>query len=84
MKHSVAVIPGDSIGKEVVPEALSVLERDGEMWGFNLHHGFARGPARGGHGRPGSALRDQQGLRGGADGTRGGVVDDGTHEADGA
>ena len=32
----------------------------------------------------GSALRDQQGLRGGADGTRGGVVDSGTHEADAA
>ncbi|MDQ3943337.1 MAG: tartrate dehydrogenase, partial [Actinomycetota bacterium] len=36
MKHRVAVIPGDGIGKEVVPEALRVLERAGEMWGFEF------------------------------------------------
>ena len=36
MKHPVAVIPGDGIGKEVVPEALRVLERTGEMWGFGF------------------------------------------------
>ncbi len=36
MKHSVAVIPGDGIGKEVVPEALRVLERTGEMLGFEF------------------------------------------------
>ncbi len=36
VKHRVAVIPGDGIGKEVVPEALRVLERAGEMWGFEF------------------------------------------------
>lgn len=36
MKHSVAVIPGDGIGKEVVPEALSVLDRAGKMWGLEF------------------------------------------------
>jgi tartrate dehydrogenase/decarboxylase/D-malate dehydrogenase len=36
MEHSVAVIPGDGIGKEVVPEALRVLERTGEIWGFEF------------------------------------------------
>ena len=36
MKHPVAVIPGDGIGKEVVPEALRVLERAGETWGFGF------------------------------------------------
>ena len=36
MKHPVAVIPGDGIGKEVVPEALRVLERTGEMWDFEF------------------------------------------------
>ncbi|HZB81381.1 MAG TPA: tartrate dehydrogenase [Rubrobacteraceae bacterium] len=36
MKHSVAVIPGDGIGKEVVPEALRVLDRAGEIGGFEF------------------------------------------------
>ena len=36
MKHLVAVIPGDGIGKEVVPEALRVLEHTGEMWDFKF------------------------------------------------
>ena len=31
MKHPVAVIPGDGIGKEVVTEARRVLERAGEI-----------------------------------------------------
>ena len=31
MKHPVAVIPGDGIGKELVPQALRVLERIAEM-----------------------------------------------------
>jgi tartrate dehydrogenase/decarboxylase / D-malate dehydrogenase len=34
MKHHIAVIPGDGIGLEVVPEALSVLEYVGRLWGF--------------------------------------------------
>ena len=33
---------------------------------------------------PGSALRDQQGLRSGADGPLSGIVDGGTHEANAA
>jgi tartrate dehydrogenase/decarboxylase / D-malate dehydrogenase len=36
VKHSVAVIPGDGIGKEVFPEALSILERAGEMWSLEF------------------------------------------------
>ncbi len=36
VKHSVAVVPGDGIGKEVVPEALRVLERAGETGGFEF------------------------------------------------
>src|SRR6267142_6330216 len=34
MKHHIAVIPGDGIGLEVVPEALRVLECVGKLWGF--------------------------------------------------
>src|SRR5215207_7693486 len=40
MKHRVAVIPGDGIGKEVVPEAIRVLERAGEIWGFGFDWQF--------------------------------------------
>lgn len=36
MRHSIAVIPGDGIGREVVPEAQRVLERAGTKWGFGL------------------------------------------------
>src|SRR5579862_7340574 len=34
MKHCIAVIPGDGIGLEVVPEALRVLEHVGARWGI--------------------------------------------------
>jgi tartrate dehydrogenase/decarboxylase / D-malate dehydrogenase len=40
MKHRVAVVPGDGIGKEVVPEAIRVLERAGEIWGFGFDWTF--------------------------------------------
>ena len=34
--HRIAVIPGDGIGKEVVPEGLRVLEAASRRYGFNL------------------------------------------------
>ena len=40
MKHRVAVVPGDGIGNEVVPEAIRVLERAGEIWGFGFDWTF--------------------------------------------
>ncbi|MGH3344451.1 MAG: tartrate dehydrogenase [Carbonactinosporaceae bacterium] len=36
MPYSIAAIPGDGIGKEVVPEARRVLDRAGARWGFEL------------------------------------------------
>lgn len=42
--HRIAVIPGDGIGTEVVPEALRVLDRTGELFGFTVEReefGFA-------------------------------------------
>ena len=36
MKHRIAVIPGDGIGKEVVPEGMRVLEAAGRRFGFTL------------------------------------------------
>ncbi len=36
MRHRIAVIPGDGIGKEVVPEGLRVLEAAGRRFGFEL------------------------------------------------
>jgi tartrate dehydrogenase/decarboxylase / D-malate dehydrogenase len=35
--HRIAVIPGDGIGKEVVPEGLRVLERAASRFGIQLH-----------------------------------------------
>jgi len=35
-KHRIAVIMGDGIGKEVVPEGMRVLDVAGERFGFNL------------------------------------------------
>ena len=35
--HRIAVIPGDGIGKEVVPEGLRVLERAASRFGIKLH-----------------------------------------------
>jgi tartrate dehydrogenase/decarboxylase/D-malate dehydrogenase len=43
-KHRIAVIPGDGIGKEVMPEALKVLKALGTQEGIDLqldHFGFA-------------------------------------------
>ena len=36
MKHRIAVIPGDGIGKEVVPEGMRVLEAAGRRYGFDV------------------------------------------------
>jgi tartrate dehydrogenase/decarboxylase/D-malate dehydrogenase len=36
MGHRIAVIPGDGIGKEVVPEGMRVLEAAGRRFGFDL------------------------------------------------
>jgi tartrate dehydrogenase/decarboxylase / D-malate dehydrogenase len=36
MTHRIAVIPGDGIGKEVVPEGIRVLEAAGRRFGFDL------------------------------------------------
>ena len=36
MRHRIAVIPGDGIGKEVVPEGLRVLEAAGRRFGFDF------------------------------------------------
>jgi tartrate dehydrogenase/decarboxylase/D-malate dehydrogenase len=36
MPHRIAVIPGDGIGKEVMPEGMRVLESAGRRFGFDL------------------------------------------------
>ena len=36
MTHRIAVIPGDGIGKEVVPEGIRVLEAAGKRFGFDF------------------------------------------------
>jgi tartrate dehydrogenase/decarboxylase/D-malate dehydrogenase len=36
MRHRIAVIPGDGIGKEVLPEGMRVLEAAGRRFGFEL------------------------------------------------
>jgi tartrate dehydrogenase/decarboxylase / D-malate dehydrogenase len=36
MAHKIAVIPGDGIGKEVVPEGIRVLEAAGKRFGFDF------------------------------------------------
>ena len=36
MRYDIAAIPGDGIGKEVVPAAQRVLEAAGDRWGFEL------------------------------------------------
>lgn len=41
---NIAVIPGDGVGKEVIPEGLRVLEVAAERFEIGLsftHHGFA-------------------------------------------
>lgn len=45
--HRVAVVPGDGIGREVVPEGLRVLARAAELFGFSIeteHFDFASAP----------------------------------------
>jgi tartrate dehydrogenase/decarboxylase/D-malate dehydrogenase len=34
--HRIAVIPGDGIGKEVVPEGISVLDAAGKRFGIQF------------------------------------------------
>jgi tartrate dehydrogenase/decarboxylase / D-malate dehydrogenase len=36
MRHHIAVIPGDGIGKEVIPEGIRVLEAAGRRFGFEF------------------------------------------------
>jgi len=36
MRHTIAVIPGDGIGKEVVPEGVRVLDAAGRRFGFDV------------------------------------------------
>ena len=43
-KYSISVIPGDGIGKEVMPEGIRVLERAASLYGFTVEqtwHDFA-------------------------------------------
>lgn len=46
-KYSIAVLPGDGIGEEIIPEALKVLERIGQKFGhrFEFRHGLVGGAA---------------------------------------
>ncbi len=37
-RHRIAVIPGDGIGKEVVPEGLRMLEAASRRFGIDFHH----------------------------------------------
>lgn len=34
--YSIAVIPGDGIGKEVMPEGMRVLEKAASIFGFEI------------------------------------------------
>src|SRR3989449_8966247 len=36
MRHRIAAIPGDGIGKEVVPEGMRVLDAAGRRFGFDI------------------------------------------------
>ena len=36
MVHKIAVVPGDGIGKEVVPEGVRVLDAAGLRFGFSF------------------------------------------------
>ena len=36
MRHTIALIPGDGIGKEVVPAAARVLDVAGKRFGFDF------------------------------------------------
>ena len=46
-KHRIAVLPGDGIGKETVPESLKVLDAAARRFGFDLcATSTTTGPAR--------------------------------------
>jgi tartrate dehydrogenase/decarboxylase / D-malate dehydrogenase len=52
--YSIAVIPGDGIGKEVMPEGMRVLERAAHLYGFSIEqqwHDFASCDYYARHGR---------------------------------
>ena len=36
MNHRIAAIPGDGIGKEVVPEGMRVIDAAGRRFGFDI------------------------------------------------
>ena len=46
MKHRIAVIAGDGIGKEVVPEGMRVLEAAGAKTGIEFEWTSSTGVAR--------------------------------------
>jgi len=53
-RYKIAVIPGDGIGKEVVPEAIRVLEKAASLYGFDIEqtwHDFASCDYYAQHGR---------------------------------
>lgn len=53
-KHTIAVIPGDGIGKEVMPEGMRVLEKAAALYGFEIEqkwHDFASCDYYARHGR---------------------------------
>ena len=56
MIHRIAVIPGDGIGKEVVPEGARVLEAAGQRFGFELRVDHVRLVVRALHPRPGRMM----------------------------
>ena len=46
-EYKIAVLPGDGIGPEIVPEAIKVLDKVGEMYGlsFSYEEGYIGGAA---------------------------------------
>ena len=45
-KYKIAVIPGDGIGKEVVPEGIAVLDAVASRFGIDFSWGTFRGAVR--------------------------------------
>ena len=39
--NKIAVLPGDGIGPEIMAEAVKVLDRARELFGFNLEYEYA-------------------------------------------
>ena len=39
-RFNIAVIPGDGIGKEVIPEGLRVLQAANSRFNINLHYDY--------------------------------------------